>query len=963
MAQRLLLLSCLIFLSFCASAQNFSVTGHTLDAKDNSPLIGVTVVLVSTADTSAKSGTVTDVDGNFALANVHPGSYTLRVIYLGYTTITRALTVADKDIALGTLSMSAGAKELKGVTIAGKQVRAEQKGDTSSFNADAYKTNPDASAEDLVNKMPGVTSDGSGVKVNGEAVQQVYVDGKPFFGTDPTLALKNLPAEVIDKIQVFDKLSDQATFTGFDDGSGQKTLNIITRRNKSEGVFGKVYAGYGTDDRYLAGGNLNFFNGNRRISILGMSNNINQQNFSAEDVLGITSGAGNGGGSRGGNFSGGSRGGGGGGANNFLVGQQNGITKTNSFGFNYSDNWGKKLKVTGSYFFNATDNVTGTDLTRNYFTSSDSTNIYNEHSSSEATNQNHRINMRFEYTIDSYNSIIFIPGISFQQNGITSVTDAVDSIGGRPASTTNTTNTANNHGYNSTDNLLIQHKFKKPRRTISLNVNTAFNEKIGTGSYNSMNTYFDALVDSTGRDQRYTLYNNTSTLGGNLTYTEPVGKKGQVMANYNPSYSWRNSDKETFDRDSLTKDYKTSVDTPLSNRFNSTYTYQRGGLSYRIGDKRLNFNAGVNLQYSILDGTQIFPHDFPLQRTFTNWLPNAMFNYRFEDGRNLRIMYRTSTTEPSIAQLQNVVDISNPLLLHTGNAALSQTFEQTLIVRYGLTKSKNAHSFFFNLYTNYVDNYIGNQNIIPTRDSVFIDPVSGVIVPILKGSQLSRPVNLDGYWNTRSFFTYGLPLGFMKSNLNLNGGFNWSRTPGVLNDVTNYSTYYTPTFGVVLSSNISENVDFTLSYSGNYNVVRNTVQSQGNTEYYSHVAGLRFNWIFLKNVVFNTNITHNFYTSFGSAPDQSFILWNAYVGYKMLKNHALEARISVYDLLNQNQAIARNVTSLYVENSVTQVLKQYFMFQLTYTIRNFKGTMPAMDAPARPEGTPPFPMRGDRPGQ
>ena len=943
MKSRYVLLSVLLFISFGAFAQTFSISGRIKDAIDTSALIGVNVIVTSSTDTTIKTGGVTDVDGNVSIGGLNPGMYTLSMVYLGYNSVSRTVTISNVNISFGTITMKTSETQLKGVTVKEKQIRAGQNGDTSAFKADGYKTNADASAEDLVTKMPGVTSDNSGVKVNGETVQQVLVDGKPFFGSDASLALKNMPAEIIDKIQVFDKLSDQAAFTGFDDGTSQKTMNIVTKRNKSEGTFGKVYAGYGTDERYIGGGNLNFFNGNRRISLIGLSNNINQQNFSADDVLGIGGGSGR---NRGGGGRGGSGGFGGGGGNNFMVGQQGGITTTNSVGFNYSDNWGKKVKVTGSYFFNSTDNTTASDITRNYFTTNDTDNTYHENNSSEAMNFNHRANLRLEYTIDSFNSIVFTPGISFQRNNSSSNTLAVDSLGEFLSSQSVNRTATNNNGYSSTNNLLIQHKFHKPRRTVSLSINTSLSEKGGTGSYYSDNI-FTSPPDTTLRDQRYNLYNNSYNLSPNVTYTEPVGKKGQVMATYNPSFSKSRADKETYDINTVTNEYS-KQDTLFSNKYNNTYTTQKGGLSYRITDKKSTFNVGANVQYATLEGEQQFPHVFSINKNFTSVLPNAMFNYKYADGRNLRIMYRTSTQAPSISQLQDVIDVSNPLLLKTGNADLKQDYEHTFIVRYGLTKAKTARNFFVNLYANYADNYIANSTIIPDVPTVFTDPMTHDAVLINKGSQLTRPVNLNGYLNTRSFLTYGMPVDFVKSNLNFNGGFNYTRTPGQINSIVNYSNNYTPSFGVVLSSNVSEKLDFTLSYTGNYNIVNNTSQSQANNNYYNHTAAFKVNWIFAKNFVLNTNITDNYYTAFSSTGDQNFFLWNAYLGYKLLKNNALEIRLSAYDILNQNKSIARNVTETYVENNVTQVLQQYFLLQLTYTLREFKsvatgGGMPPSD--------------------
>ncbi|WP_161499172.1 TonB-dependent receptor [Flavipsychrobacter stenotrophus] len=764
----------LLFLSLSSFAQPFNITGRVIDATDTTALIGVTVMVKSATDSTLPvNGGVTDADGNFSVAGVNAGTYKVTFAYVGYKTANQTITVSAADVQLGTIKLVNANKELKSVTIKDKQTRATQLGDTSQFNADAYKTHPDASAEDLVTKMPGVTSDANGVKVNGESLQQVYVDGKPFFGNDPSLALKNLPAEIIDKIQVFDKLSDQSSFTGFDDGTSQKTMNIITKGGKREGVFGKVYAGYGTDDRYSTGGNLNFFKGDRRITVVGMSNNINQQNFSAQDLLGVTSGSGGnrgGGGGGRGNFGGG--GGGGNNGSNFFVGQSNGITTTNSIGFNYADNWGKKLKVSGSYFFNSTDNGSRSDITQNYH------NIdlfYHDLDTSESSNTNHRVNLRFEYTMDSFNTIIFTPGISFQQNntslGQYLTYDSTDA----PLSRSRNFNAADNSGYSSSNNLLFQHKFKKQRRTISLNISNSINAKNGTGMYRSYTTNFTPAGDSvlTNYDQQYTLDNNGYSISPNVTYTEPVGKKGQVMFTYNPSFSASTSDKETFNKDSVTNAYN-DFNQQLSNKYNNTYNTQRGGLSYRVGDKKMTFSVGANMQYAMLEGVQTFPYNTKVERNFTSVLPTAMYNYRYTDGRNLRVMYRTNTQAPSVTQLQNVVDVSNPVLLKTGNPDLQQDYEHTLIVRYGMTKSKTQRNFFFNFYGNYINNYISTATLQPSSDSVYRGQSAQDTILIRRGNQLTLPINVNGYFNERAFLTYSLPVQFIKSNLNLSAGLNFT---------------------------------------------------------------------------------------------------------------------------------------------------------------------------------------------
>jgi hypothetical protein len=284
-----------------------SLSGTVVDTKGET-LIGVTVRLASLPDSSSQRGVVTDVDGQFMFDNLAVGVYRLQVSYVGFATKLQTVRVDTGAVKPLRIVLGESARQLREVVVKGKIVSAEQEGDTLQLNADAYKVNRDAQAEDLLKKMPGVDMSGGDVKVQGETVREVLVDGKPFFGDDPTIALKNLPAEVIAKIEIFDRQSDQSQFTGVNDGNTTKTINIVTRPDKRNGQFGRVYGGVGTNGTYSAGASVNIFNGDQRISIIGQSNDINQQNFSSQDLLGVQSSGGGGG--RGG---GGRRGGGGGG--------------------------------------------------------------------------------------------------------------------------------------------------------------------------------------------------------------------------------------------------------------------------------------------------------------------------------------------------------------------------------------------------------------------------------------------------------------------------------------------------------------------------------------------------------------------------------------------------------------------------------------------------------------------------
>jgi hypothetical protein len=278
----------LVVICMCrdVQAQNLKLSGTIKDAKDNSALIDAIVSIAPARDTNNISSVSTDFAGDFIMTSLYKGTYIIKVTYIGYEHLVRYVKLDSTNKNIGVLKINPQSKTFGTVTVEAKAVHVEQKNDTTEYNAATYKTNPDATAEDLLNKMPGISSSNGTVTAHGETVQKVLVDGKEFFGDDATTAIKNLPAEIIDKVQVFDRLSDQSAFTGFDDGNSIKTINITTKRGRNNGVFGKLYAGYGylTDSRYSVGGNLNWFDGNRRLSLIGMSNDVNQQNFATQDL-------------------------------------------------------------------------------------------------------------------------------------------------------------------------------------------------------------------------------------------------------------------------------------------------------------------------------------------------------------------------------------------------------------------------------------------------------------------------------------------------------------------------------------------------------------------------------------------------------------------------------------------------------------------------------------------------------
>jgi hypothetical protein len=860
---------------------------------------------------------------------------------------------------MGDILINKEAKTLSGVTVVSTPPVVKQKADTTEISASQLKVNPDANSEDLIKKAPGITVEGGVVKVGGEQVRKVTVDGKDFFGDDATATLRNLPAEVVDKIQVFDRMSDQAQFTGVDDGSAAKSINIVTKVNMRNGNFGRLFGGYGygfkdkiesnSNSHYLVGGNMSYFKNNRRLSIVGLSNDINQQNFAEMDLLGATGSSGGGGfsgqgGGRmgGGGFGGGGGGGsfGGGGGGGFLIGQQPGISKTNSIGLNYNDKWGKKLDVSGSYFFNNRATKNNEALTREYFLPGDSSQFYNQQTISSNNNFNHRANFRFDLKLDSFNSILITPSINIQRfesnsllTGLNYFTDS------NLISQTINKNNSNRDAINFNNTILYRHSFKKRSRTLSFSLNTGINNQDGETYTETKSLYYKgAIVDRTDSTNQFNdQLTNGYQINTSLNYTEPIGKKGAILEfRYNPSYQYNKSDKQTFFIDNASGKY-TEFDTSLSNLFDNTYIRQRGGISFRKGERNKQISFGLDIQSATLESDQEFPYVTKVKKTFTNLLPSAMINLPLSKKENLRIFYRANTREPSVNQLQEVINNTNPLLLSTGNPDLKQQYGHGIGGRYQYTNVAKSNTIMVNFFGSANSNYVATATYIAKRDSVLTPSVT-----LYKGSQLTKPVNLDGQMSANTFVTYARPLKFIKTNLNLNAGFMYNRTPGMINYQTGLTNSYNFSSGVVFASNISQYVDFTVSYNANFNNAKNSLQPQLDNKYFMSATGVKLNLLSKNGWLFNSDVTNQSYSGLSDGFNQSYWLWNMAIAKKIFKKQLGEIRLSVFDLLDQNQSISRTVSETYLEDKTTLVVQQYFMLTFTYNLKNFG------KAPARP---------------
>ena len=931
-----LLAAVLLAFSLVSFSQTPVLSGTLRDAENRQPLSGATVKLVRANDSLT---VVSDKAGAFEFKDmVDTGRYNLVITFLGYELIKKEIVWDNVSKQLDDILINKEAKTLGGVTVVSTPAVARQKADTTEISASQLKVNPDANSEDLIKKAPGITVENGQVKVGGEQVRKVTVDGRDFFGDDAAATLRNLPAEIVDKIQVFDRLSDQAQFTGVDDGSAAKSINIVTKPNMRNGNFGRFFAGYGTDNHYLAGGNMSYFKNNSRLSIVALANDVNQQNFTEIDLLGATGNAGGGGGGFRGQGGGRQGGGGfGGGDRGFLVGQQPGVSQTNSIGINYNDKWGKGLDVSGSYFYNRRNTVNNESMTRQYFLSGDSSQFYDQQTISDNTNYNHRANFRVDWEIDSFNSILITPSVNIQKYDNSSVVSGLNyyTESDQISRTLNSTS-SERLAYNFNNNILYRHSFGKRGRTFSVNFNTGLNNQNADVYTDALSLYYKGNTNLSDTTQQF---NDQVTKGyqlsTSLNYTEPIGKKGAILEfRYNPSFTSNSSDKETYFFENNSGKYSV-FDTSLSNVFDNTYLTQRGGITYRKGERNKQISFGLEVQSATLESEQIFPYIVNVKRTFSNFLPNARINLPLSKKENIRIFYRANTNPPSVNQLQDVINNTNPLLISTGNPDLDQSYGHRLGGRYQYTNTAKGNSIFVNFFGSLTNDYVATATYIASADSVLTPSVT-----LYKGSQLTKPVNLDGQRNLNVFVTYAQPLKFIKTNINLNAGFVMNRTPGLINDVEGVTRSHNYNAGVVLASNISQYVDYTISYSGIFSNAKSSLQSQADNKYFSHSTSARLNLLSKKGWLFNTDLTNQLYSGLSYVFNQSYWLWNMAVAKKIFKDQKGEIRLSVFDLLNQNQSITRTVSETYIEDVTTKVVKQYLMLTFTYNLKNF-GKAPA----------------------
>jgi hypothetical protein len=916
-------LACLVFplRPFAQQAKiRGSVKGTIVDSAAKQNLGDATVSLTPESDTTNTEFMVSDRHGAFHFNDLRPGNYRLIITFEGYLHIGKNLSVtaAHKDFDLGALNMQRASDMLPDVVIQSPPISIHK--DTVEYRADLFATKPNAFVEDQLKKLPGVEVDASGnITAQGEKVTRVLVNGKRFFNDDPKLATRNIPPDIVEKYQVFDDLDDQSKFTGFDDGNHIKTLNIITKKDKRVGYFGRAIAGAGTDQKYNESASFHRFNNEQQISVLGEANDINKQNFTVQDILGSSGG----------------RHGSGGGPSAASNQSSPGITTVWAGGANYHDNWGPKTEAYGSYFYNNT-HVTSdqSSLTEKFINpQDDSTNTTNSSSSGIARNSEHRVYFNLEQKIDSFNSFIFRPNVTFQtsrpnSSSNSSTVDQFDSA----VSTSVANSSSVSKGFNiNGSNLTLRHRFRKPYRTMSLDLTGTVNVNDGSGYNNALDSFYKLTAVQPAAAQTikqfYTDSLHSYSISPTLSYTEPVGKRSIIELNYNYSYSKSTTANSTYDYNDTLHEYA-DFDSLFSNSYKFVSHSNRFTLSYRIQHPKYNFNIGTGLQltdFNSLNTTK----NIDVTHSYLHITPTANFSYSFSSYQRLRLFYTGRTGTPSASQLQPLTTTSDEINYTVGNPNLKPQFTNSFRALYSSFNPSNEHVLFATLNASNVLNDI--QSSVVYND---------------KGGQTTTYVNLGGTYNLAGYFDYGFSLKHPKSNLNLITNISYSQSQTLVDtsrkESVDFQHDYTRSTAlgekINWTTNIRKNFDMNFSSASTYTINRNTLNTRANLNQFSQVFTAEITAYTNNGWLIATDFTYTFSDNKTPGYNASVPLLSPSIAKELFKKKNGEVRLTCFDLLHENTSVSKAVSLSQVSDTRTTTLTRYVMLTFTYNLNNFKGS-------------------------
>ena len=911
-----LLMLLMILFSPMAFAQQsgVNVTGSVVEQGSDTPIEQATVRLLNVKDSAMVRGVVSARNGSFTLKNVKKGSYLLHITFIGYDPLYQPLQITGKKnpVNVGKLELSDGAIELGEAVVIGKAPEVTVRNDTVEYNADSYKVTEGSVLEDLLKKMPGVEVDSEGkITVNGKEVKKVMVDGKEFFSDDPKVASKNLPAKMIDKLQVLDKKSDMAQMTGFDDGEEETVINLTVKPGMKQGWFGNAYGGYGSKDRYEGNAMVNRFVNNDQITFMGGANNTNNMGFS-DLASTMFSGMGGGGGRRGG------------------FGAGSGITSSGNAGLNFSKEFKPdKLTLGGNTRYSHSDNDARSKSDRQNILPGDSSSYDNSEAMSRTKSDNFGVDFRLEWKPDTMTQLIFRPSFSLSHSMNDNFSDATTLDNERDTVNTNkSSNYSESNGYNLNASIDFSRKLNNKGRVFSTTLSGGNSDSYSDGMNRSDIVYFnqtDALKNSI-IDQRSRYDNKGFNYRAYVSWVEPIGHNNFIQATYSISQRKQEALKNVYNQDA--DGIYNVLDSAYSQSYRNNFISQRASLSFKSQRAKFNYTIGLNLDPSY-SSSENFVGDTTLSkitRKVVNLSPMAQFNYMFDKRTNLRIMYNGRTSQPSMTQLQPVADISDPTNITIGNPDLNPRYTNNVFIRFQQFTPEKQRAFMIMANGSYIIN----------------DIVSYTSYNQETGVKTTTYKNVNGNYSGNVRMMLNTPLKNKKFSINSMTMASFANSNGYINEEKNTNR------NLILSER--GGIDFRSSYldlgvNGNirYNATSNSLQKENNQNTFNYGAG-GYTTIYLPlNFKIESDVNWSTNSGYGDGFKQNEVLWNASASKSFLKNNQGTLRFKIYDILQQRSNISRSVTASYIQDSEYNTLGSYFMVHFIYRFSIFKGGASASD--------------------
>ena len=894
-----------------AQSKSFKISGTLIASDVNEPLEAATVHLERVKDSSVVSYTITDKDGKFTLEDkTHDNNLNLFISYMGYKTYKKNIQLTHGTIDLKTINIESDASVLNEVIIQSRAPISVKK-DTLEFNVKSFKTKKDANVEDLLKRLPGVEVDQNGkITINGTDVDKILVNGKPFFGNDPSIATRNLSKGIIEKLQITDTKTKAQAFSGEDVNAENKTINLTIKEENNKGVFGRVVAGGGTSKRYELAGMFNRFNNNQRVSVLAGGNNTNTPGFSFGDIKQMFNGESQG--VRGRSFGGGE-----------------GVTSSRNSGINYADKYGETLDVSGDYFYSGSDSNNESSRSRENILPD--TRFFTEtKSNSSSSSDNHRFNTNFEIKIDT--TLFFSIKPSFNIVNTQTTSNRSEESRDNDKLLTNESYSSSfveNDAKNFSNRFSVTKRYGSSGGFARVYLNNGINNSESDDFLESTTQIYDEnpldpntpiISQEIIRDQFRAGDNKTRNLSTGAIYRLPIKKK-ELFLDF--SYGHVNNKNESklssFNKDDV-GDY-TVFDSDLSTDFKYRDTRNTPGLKLSFKNKNVSTGFSSSYVYRTLENKDLLRPAFNIKRKFNNFQYSSYFNYNFSKKSSLNTGYWLSNLPPRLTHLQAFENVTNPLNTVIGNPNLEPSNKHSILVRYRSFDFQKRTGFFSRFGATF------NNNQVISKSTIDEDLV-----------RTTTFENVDGNYSLAGsvYYRKRIKLDSIKQ-LNIGGGLGSNFNNRInFNNAVKYTSK-------VKSLSPSVNVEYEWrnvmtirpEYRLSFTNSAYDLQALKDEEFVFHSVGLNTATFLPENLEWRNKLSYSYNPNIADGFQKSAWFWNATLAYSVLKEKAI-VTLKAYDLLNQNTNARRIATSNYIEDYESMVLQQYFMLSLSWNFNTLK---------------------------